>query len=126
MDENQQMTPPENINARFKEVWDAIDFIREKKQNRVSSVIWAPLIVWLLTTTIGGVWWAATLSANMKALTTIVSSATDDRYRSADAVKDFALRDKDIQNNNESIKDMKASILRIENGVRDIRQRVIQ
>ena len=65
------------------------------------------------------------MSANMKSLTTIVENATDDRYRAADASKDFALRDKDISMNQEAIKDMKASILRIESGVREI-QRGIQ
>lgn len=117
-------TPPENINARFHEVWEAIDHMREAKQDRLSAVIWAPLIIWLLTTTVGGVWWAATLNANLRALTATVEQGIDDRYRARDALKDFALQDKDIKRNQEGIKEMKGSINRIELGIRDLNQKI--
>lgn len=102
---------------RIRELWEAMDEIRRTKQNKFTAVAWVPLLVYMISVTIGGVWGAATLSADMENLTRTVQAGTADRYHASTAAADFALRDKDIAYNAAGIVEFKDSIARIDRNV---------
>lgn len=109
--------PVQRDQHEFDVIWDAINELRNKKQNRVSPVIWVPLLIWIFSSSVGVIWGAATLNANIQALSANVHQMTKDRYYSKDATKDFALRDQTIAANKEDIKELKEAIGRIDSGI---------
>lgn len=63
------------------------------KQDKVPAVVWLPIFVWILASSISGIWWAATLTEQMTTLQSTIIKASTDRYKGKDAAVDFKLRD---------------------------------
>lgn len=114
------------IENRFHDVWEAIDDLREKKQNKVGPMIWLPILLWLFTSSAGIIWGSASMVTKMENLTTAVGNLGTDRYYGRDATKDFALRDQAISTNSGAIDDLKDAILRIEAGITEINRKLAQ
>lgn len=118
--------PPRDSNLtlshedRIRELWDAVDELRMGKQNKFTAAAWAPMLVYIVSITLGGVWGAASLSADMSNLAETVRTATTERYHASTAQSDFALRDKDISHNSEAVSKLEKAIDRIERGVAKI------
>lgn len=116
----------ESHEQRIRELWEAVDEIRSTKQNKFTAVAWVPMLVYLVSVTVGGVWGAATLSANMASLEQTVRAGTVERYHASTAKADFALRDKDIRYNKDAIDRIEKSVERIERGVDRITDHVTE
>ena len=75
-----------------------------------NKVLPVGLIVAILLQTFGALYWAGGISARMEALElrilqleNTISSQMNDRYRTSDAERDFAIRDKLLDDINEKI-----------------------
>lgn len=78
----------------------------EASVESISVRAFLPLITFLAAQTFAAIWWASGVSANLDFLKQQVSSATADRYRAVDAIKDFAYRDADLIQLNRRMGDM--------------------
>lgn len=92
------------IKKELDEVRGIVYDLKATKQDRVKAVVWVPLVVWIFTQSLGGVWFAASMSSKIDNLATIVESGTTDRYYRTQAQADFALRDQRINFLQEQIK----------------------
>lgn len=82
--------------SEIHELKENIDEIRRKvatKQDVIRPAVWIPLAIWLLSSTIGGVYAFATSIEQLKALTQVVEVGLSDQYHASDARRDFLLRD---------------------------------
>lgn len=91
------MTNVEEFQGELDDIRSTVHHIDVVKQDKVKFGVVLTFVIWAFTTTFSGVWWAATTSAQLQALQTVVESGTTDRYRGQQAAQDFALRDQQIQ-----------------------------
>ena len=84
------------MSVELKDIKTELDEVRRaiyNKQDRIPAVVWLPILVWILASSISGIWWAATLTEQMATLQTTIIKASADRYSGKQATVDFKLRD---------------------------------
>lgn len=85
----------------------------EIKINNRLLAVGVTIVLFLITQTVGGIWWAATQATTLAHVRADVSDLKDqmsDRYRGEDAARDLALRDRQIQELREDYKAMRDEI----------------
>ena len=75
------MMNEDDIREEFNRLEHAID----QKANRPRPSAWATLIGLFFAYIVSGIWWAASISAEMKAVKLAIETQMDDRWRRADA-----------------------------------------
>ena len=118
-----RQTPPldnQILENRFRDLWEAVDDLREKKQSKIGVMVWMPLLIWLFSSSAGILWGSATLVTKFQNLTQAVQTLSSTQVDT----KDLALRDKDIEANEAAIAELKASAARIEQTLSEIRDRL--
>lgn len=84
----------------------------DKSEKRMSS-LFVPVGLFLIAQFGAGIWWAADISARLVVIEQKVELGTRDRYFSADADKDFRIRDKRIDLLQEQIDELDDEVERI-------------
>lgn len=86
---------------------DLHSITKQKQTSPVSALVWVPLVIWIVGATVTGIWWAATLTAQVASLTKVVETSSEDRYKATQANSDFELRDLRIEQIEDDVEELK-------------------
>ena len=67
--------------------------IKDRKQDKIKPVVFFSVFAYLLSTAVGGAWWASAMTAQLSNISKVIEQQAGDRYTSLDARHDFANRD---------------------------------
>lgn len=81
-----------------------------KKQDRIRPHLWIPFIIWIMTQSFAVVWGAATLVSQLSS----IKEETKDRYYNTWAMRDFKLRDRELEKLEQRINDLEIDAQRHE------------
>lgn len=88
--------------------------LQKSKQDKLPLASVIALFLWVVGSTISGVWWASSINENVVNLTKGLEQAAEDRYYGRDATSDFALRDQMLDWIAEELRDLEARTRRLE------------
>ena len=69
----------------IREEFNRLEHLIEQKANKPRPSAWATLIGLFFAYIVSGIWWAASISAEMKSVKLAIETNMDDRWRRADA-----------------------------------------
>jgi hypothetical protein len=83
------MSDMQELKQELDQIWQEL----HAKQDRIKPAVAVTFLIWIVGSTVSGAWWAATTTAQLRALQQTVVESAKAQYSAGTAAQDFRLRD---------------------------------